>query len=113
MLMKAKTRFCEEKCVVTTESEMVEGKSSHLGGFFMSFLASLSLFSQGSGVSSTKSYVLHMCTLPFVMSILTLLKTCTSFFFISTHHQESDFIIAHAYYQIKGKDFWNKSLYLY
>lgn len=49
MLKKAKTRFCEEKCVITTESEMVEGKSSHLGGFFVSFITSLSLFSQGSG----------------------------------------------------------------
>lgn len=49
MLMKAKARFSEKKCIQTTESEMVKGKSSHLGGFFMSSIASLSLLSQGLG----------------------------------------------------------------
>lgn len=113
MLMKAKARFSEKKYIQATESEMVEDKSSHLGGFFMSSIASLSLLSQGLGVSSTKPYVSHMRTLPFVISILTLLKTCTSFFLYLHQHQQSDFFIAYADYQIKGKDFWHKSLCLY
>lgn len=41
MLMKGTSTFCEEKCVVTAESERVETKSLRLGGSCFSLLQCL------------------------------------------------------------------------